>query len=372
MSYTTRKELFNQISQKRGKPLISYVTSIRPNMSCNMAGDAIIPVIEQIDKIPNDIKEIDFLIISNGGDPITALRIMSLLRERFERITVLVPYVAYSAATILALGADEIVMHPYSNLGPVDPQLSISHNNEKGIQENLQFSSEDLSNYIDFIKDDVGITDQEHLVQAIAPMLKDFGALPIGTAKRSQQLSLTLSEKMLSLHIKDSAKATSIAKTLISSYYHHGYAVGRKEAEGIGLPICIPDEELEVLMWNVWMDYSDEMKCNIPFDPIKEVFDNPKSNALVSEVPIVKLPVNTPPDVAQQIIIKHAQAIPVTTRSSIKQRSLIAAIESVNCAKAVFNNVDILCWRNPDVSLGVNYTISATGWIENEQEEGLK
>ena len=369
MSYTTRKVYFNQISQKRGKPLISYVTSIRPNLGCNMAGDAIIPVIEQIDRIPKEINEIDFLIISNGGDPITALRIMSLLRERFEKISVLVPYVAYSAATILALGADEIVMHPYSNLGPVDPQLSISHNNEKGIQEKLQFSSEDLSNYIDFIKDDVGITDQQHLVQAIAPLLKDFGSLPIGTAKRSQQLSLTLSEKMLNLHFKDSAKAKSIAKTLISSYYHHGYAVGRKEAQGIGLPICIPDNDLEAMMWSVWMDYSEEMKCNNPFDPIKEIFDNPKSNALISEVPIVKLPINTPPDVAQQIIVNHAQSMPVTTRSSIKQRSLIAAIESANCAKAVYNNIDILCWRNPDVSLGFNYTITASGWIENKQEE---
>ncbi len=50
---------------------------------------------------------------------------MSLLRERFKKVSVLIPYVAYSAATLLALGADEIVMHPFSNLGPVDPQFII-------------------------------------------------------------------------------------------------------------------------------------------------------------------------------------------------------------------------------------------------------
>lgn len=88
-------------------------------------------------------------------------------------------------------------MHPYSNLGPVDPQLTDSHNNEKGIRENLQFSSEDLRNYVDFIRTDVSITDQHHIVSAISPLLKDVGALPIGSAKRSQQLSLTLSEKKL-------------------------------------------------------------------------------------------------------------------------------------------------------------------------------
>lgn len=365
MAYVTRKELLKKISERRDRPIITYVTSIRPNMSCNMAGDAIIPVIEQIDMIPEEVKEVDFLIISNGGDPITALRIMSLLRERFDKISVLLPYVAYSAATILALGADEIVMHPYSNLGPVDPQLTVSHNNEKGVRENMQFSSEDLRNYVEFIKNDVGITDQQHLVSAVEPLLKDVGTLPIGTAKRSQQLSLTLSEKMLGWHFDDSAKAKSIARALNSSYYHHGYAVGRKEAQEIGLPVVIPEKELESLLWEIWKDYSDEMQCNKSFDPIREIMDDPAASAAINQVPIVNLPANTPPDLATQIILQHAQNTPVTTRSAIKHRCMIAAIESVNGAKAVFNDIDLVFWRNPDVSLGVNCTLSSSGWIEN-------
>ena len=132
MSYQTRKTLFEQIENSRQRPLISYVTSIRRNLSGNMAGDSIDQIIAQIQKIPEDKKEIDFLIISNGGDPITALRIISILRERFNKISVLLPYVAYSAATILSLGADEIIMHPYSNLGPVDPQLTISRHADNG------------------------------------------------------------------------------------------------------------------------------------------------------------------------------------------------------------------------------------------------
>ena len=142
--YNDRKELYKKIEELRGKPLITYVTSIRPNMSANMAGDAVSQIICQIEAIPESVKDVDFLIISNGGDPITSLRIISLLRERFKKISVIVPFVAYSAATILSLGADEILMHPFSNLGPVDPQLTVSHSNEKGIQEHLQFSSEDL------------------------------------------------------------------------------------------------------------------------------------------------------------------------------------------------------------------------------------
>ena len=37
MSYVTRKALFEQIENLRERPLISYVTSIRPNLSGQMA-----------------------------------------------------------------------------------------------------------------------------------------------------------------------------------------------------------------------------------------------------------------------------------------------------------------------------------------------
>ena len=148
MSYTTRKDLFEKIETHRSRPLIAYVTSIRPNFSGQMAGDSVDYIIKQIQSIPTTQREIDFLIISNGGDPITALRIISLLRERFDKISVLLPYVAYSAATILSLGADEIIMHPYSNLGPVDPQLTVSRQSDNGQASQLQFSSEDIRNYI--------------------------------------------------------------------------------------------------------------------------------------------------------------------------------------------------------------------------------
>lgn len=362
--YAERIELIKQIESIRKRPLLTYITSIRPNLGANMAGDVISPIIEQIQKIPDDKNEVDFLIVSNGGDPITSLRIMSLLRERFKKVAVLLPYVAYSAATVLALGADEIVMHPFSNLGPVDPQLTVTHNNERGVQERIQFSSEDLSNYIDFIKSDVGVTDQEYLVNAVQPLLKDVGTLSIGRAKRGQQLSLTLSEKMLAEHIKDVNKAKSIAKALNSSYYHHGYAVSRSEAKKIGLPVTIPPANLEDLLWKLWKDYSSEMKCDSPFDILKEVMDDPDSRRKINNVQVLDLPANTPPEVAKNLIIQAAKSIPLTTRSTIDKKALIASVESSNNSKAFYNDICLLYWRNADMSLGFNTSIIGTGWID--------
>ena len=141
MSYQTRLELYKRLEDIRKKPILTYVTSIRANVPSQMSSDAIPQIIEQVNSIPPGQNDVDFLIISNGGDPIAAQRIISILRERFKKVSVIVPYVAYSAATILALGADEIIMHPYSNLGPVDPQMLIIKPNNLGQQSQIQLSS---------------------------------------------------------------------------------------------------------------------------------------------------------------------------------------------------------------------------------------
>lgn len=52
MGYIERQKIYKSIVSMRKKPLIAYVTSIRPNLSGHMAGDAISPIIEQINKIP--------------------------------------------------------------------------------------------------------------------------------------------------------------------------------------------------------------------------------------------------------------------------------------------------------------------------------
>ena len=116
MSYIDKKELYKKLEEKRKRPLLVYVTSIRPGCSAQMAQDVLPEFIKQINTIDKDVKEIDLLVLSNGGDPIVSWRIITLLREKFDKVSILIPYTAYSAATLLALGGDEIIMHPYGNL----------------------------------------------------------------------------------------------------------------------------------------------------------------------------------------------------------------------------------------------------------------
>ena len=70
---------------------------------------------------------LDVLIHSPGGSPSAAESIVRFLRSRFDPIRFIVPHTAKSAATMLALAGDEILLGEAGELGPIDPQLRILH-----------------------------------------------------------------------------------------------------------------------------------------------------------------------------------------------------------------------------------------------------
>lgn len=365
MNYHTRIDLYRRIEELRNRPLISYVTSLRPHATGQMATDVISEIARQIPRInSSETQAVDVLIVSNGGDPTVAWRIISMLRELFKEVGVLLPYTAFSAATLLALGADEIVMHPFANLGPVDPQLTTIRPNNEGRQH---FGSEDLIHYLAFVKEDVGITDQRELQNAFTLLCRDVGAIPVGAAKRSTQLSLSLGEKLLTLHMNDRNEARAITESLNKSFYHHGYPVGRSEAKKIGLPVTDANDELERLLWDVWLSIEEEMQCAKPFDPLKEVLADPIVSSLLSHVHQIQLPLNMPPELLQQAYNQILQQIRVANVPPVNCELFMATVESVRCRSEFKTKTSLNAVRLADMNIAVNITQTSEGWTFHEE-----
>ncbi|NJK36080.1 MAG: hypothetical protein HC919_14710, partial [Oscillatoriales cyanobacterium SM2_2_1] len=59
-----------------------------------------------------------------GGDPDAAYRMARFLQQQYDRFTLCVFGFCKSAGTLLAIGADEIVMSNFGELGPLDIQVS--------------------------------------------------------------------------------------------------------------------------------------------------------------------------------------------------------------------------------------------------------
>jgi hypothetical protein len=326
-----RIERYRRIEEYRKRPLIVYATSTRQNASAMMAGDAVREFIDQVDAIPSGKNEkggrgVDILIHSAGGDALTAWKLMSILRERFERVGVLVPLSAFSAATVFALGADEIVMHPHASLGPIDPQISVR--GQDGTVR--QFAYEDLGAFLRFLHQDVGLTEQVHISSLADRLFASVDPVLIGAAKRASDLSAEVGERLLKLHMKDDRRARQIAINLNKSFFAHGDAVSRSRAQTLDLPVAKTDPELEKLLWDAYLGIEGYMQLREPINPL-DLFLS-RTGKQVGPVQI-QLPPNVPPQMAQQM----TQQFLAATQVEVPFRWVKALVESPRLASEVMN-----------------------------------
>lgn len=71
-------------------------------------------------------KKVYLILQSPGGDGDTAEKVLGLFRGSFpDGFNVIILQFAKSAATMISIGADKIVMSDPSELGPIDPQIGV-------------------------------------------------------------------------------------------------------------------------------------------------------------------------------------------------------------------------------------------------------
>jgi hypothetical protein len=271
-----------------------------------MAGDAVRHFIDQIDAIVGETS-VDVLINSTGGDALTAWKLMSVLRERFERIAVLVPLEAFSAATIFALGADEIVMHPHASLGPIDPQVTVRQSDGGS----RRFSFEDVGAFLRFVSDEINLTEQAHMAEVVSGLLQAADPLVLGGAKRASELATDVGERLLQTHMtapEERGRAREIAENLNKSFFAHGDAVSRGRARLLDLKVADDDPQLEALIWAAYVEIEEYMETRRPFVPLEHYVRNGGTDALRPIAPVA-IPPNAPQQVANQIWAAVTQAV---------------------------------------------------------------
>lgn len=125
-----RRKYLGLLHEHTGRAAITYETAwleakqqLDPNLVMVHQAD-VMGFMEAVSNISE--RELDLILHSPGGYPEATESIVEYLRSRFDHIRVFVPVAAMSAATMLSLAADEIVMGAHSQLGPIDPQFTIS------------------------------------------------------------------------------------------------------------------------------------------------------------------------------------------------------------------------------------------------------
>jgi hypothetical protein len=273
MPREARKALIEQIEQARGSRVLAYVTGDRPPATAQIGDDAVRPMYAHLREMGH-VDKLDLFIYSRGGAIDVPWRIVTALRQTCEEWSILVPFRANSAATLIALGADQIVLGRQGELGPIDPIMSIQRMLPQPggppvvQQENM--SVEDIMAYTKFIHERAGLSDQEALSNALAKLTDRLDAVGLGNVYRTHLHIRDVALRMLQSHKKPvtEREMATIIETLAERVYAHGHAIGLTEAEAIGLPVVPAEEALDDLMWQLLNQYEDDMKLLEPLDPV--------------------------------------------------------------------------------------------------------
>lgn len=282
--------LISNIESSRSSRVLVYITLDRQRpLNAKIASD-IIPIFHKhLTRIGNTDK-IDLFIYSIGGDVITPWRLVNLIREFSANFSVLIPYRAHSAATMIALGADEIVMGTLGELSPIDPSIGTPFNPPHPDVPNepkIEISVEDVFGYINLTKEKLGIKEQSSVVSVLEKLVDRIHPLAIGAVYRTYSLIRLLAAKLLSLHMNQKKEAKQINKlveNLVEKLYFHNYLISRNEAEKLGLKITKPSVELEQLLFDLYLLFKEEMDLGKIFNPNQMIPDGHNSHSFEASI----------------------------------------------------------------------------------------
>lgn len=141
-----------------------------------------ITIIKLLDKIKLTNKTKPHIILalnSTGGNIYPACKIIDITRTKCSKLTIVVPYWAKSAATLMCLGSDEIVMGAQSELGPLDMPFEHPH------LEGQRVSAYDVVKALEYLQN-----------LAIQKMVDDIGVKIRSKVGLSRKESIEIASKM--------------------------------------------------------------------------------------------------------------------------------------------------------------------------------
>ncbi|NUM53521.1 MAG: hypothetical protein HUU46_07750 [Candidatus Hydrogenedentes bacterium] len=225
-----RQAQIGQLQKESGSHLICYVSS-----GARITRDDTLGVVELLHNIkPNS--DIDFLLHTGGGDIDAAEKLMSIVRNTVGtgRLRVIVPDFAKSAGTLMALAADTIVMSDSSELGPIDPQITLGDGRGNAIQHSVMSYLDAYEAHSDALRKDPNDVVAQVMLNKLDPAtVKVFQA----ARNRAQKLANEHLNRWM-FHEKK-ADYTKIASALMDNtrWLAHGQMIGYQTAQELELVV---------------------------------------------------------------------------------------------------------------------------------------
>lgn len=232
----TIKDAVVEIENLRNSTLISYMASQNALVSPEDAG-ILVDTIEMILPPSRKFEKLDLFLHSPGGFLDSAYKIVRICKEYSKEFNVIVPLAAKSAATVIALGANEIIMTVFAELGPIDPIIQHPYKPE------IRVPARSIKDFFEFLNS-TETSEKIHVdTQFKAQMSNLLDPYLIGSYQTALKSSKQIAEKLLSENALANQKERipEAVSKLTEYYYSHSYVIDRNEAREIGLNVINSD-----------------------------------------------------------------------------------------------------------------------------------
>jgi ATP-dependent protease ClpP protease subunit len=247
-------KLIKNIQASTGRKLILYVANFNHPLGAIHLLD-VMPF-EEVLRATNS-ENVDLMLNSPGGEINATEKLITMLRNRFKDIRVIVPNQAKSAATIMALASNKVVMGYLSELGPIDSQISVQ--NPDGTV--TQIPAQSIIDSIDLLtekiekakKDGCSIDHYVSMAYRIDPSLWDL-------ALKAQKLTSQFAEKWLTQFMckgnGERAKEITGKFMDVKRFLSHGRMISVRDAKEILPEDTVVELGKEDPLWDmIWELY---------------------------------------------------------------------------------------------------------------------
>ncbi|HEY0756950.1 MAG TPA: hypothetical protein VGD98_23565 [Ktedonobacteraceae bacterium] len=232
-----------ELQALRGRPALIYDASIT---------DDAVPILYECLHQLGPGEQLDLVLTTAGGVVTIARRLALLLREFTSHLTIIVPYHARSAGTLLCLSANELVLSPLSALSPIDSHISSAGPPLPGTPGMI--SAEDIRQFRHMAEDWFGVSREKDRLQVLALMAQNVFPPTLSTFYRSEKLMRQAAYELLlyQLPSADASVRQRIVDQLVSGYDAHDHVITRAEARALGLQVHYASQAEEAVLWDLY------------------------------------------------------------------------------------------------------------------------
>ena len=240
-----------------------------PFFICSEITFRTVKIIELFKEIVPKLGKIDVIIHSPGGELEASFKVPYVFKTYCPHYIAIIPRFAKSGATLFSLGATEIVMGQWAELGPLDPQIpspsstSTTDRHYFSVPESalesfhaLRFAQKEVTEYLDTFVQSLkmrgisprhAVQEAKELVEAtIGRIYSNVSPFELGNSGRALEVMERYCAKILNASYENNKD--SISQKLVWDYPDHGFFIDAEEARQIGLNVSIANEETQVLL----------------------------------------------------------------------------------------------------------------------------